>query len=94
MDLTADSAITQLDERVREVLSSCGRLSVDVSALRDHDDLFESGLSSHANIAVLLALEEEFGVEFPDRLLRKTTFESVSSIRGAISELLAATVTA
>ncbi len=60
MDLTEDGAITQLDERIRDVLSGSGRLFVDVSSLRDQDDLFEAGLSSHANIAVLLALEVEF----------------------------------
>ncbi len=36
----------------------------------------------------MLALEDAFGVEFPERMLRKSTFESISSIRQAITELL------
>ena len=35
----------------------------------------------------MLALEDEFEVEFPDQLLRKSTFASVASIRGALAQL-------
>jgi acyl carrier protein len=36
----------------------------------------------------MLGLEEKFDIEFPDRLLRRRTFESVETIRAAVSELL------
>jgi len=79
----------QLDETIREVLRQHGGLYVDVAKLADHEDLFRAGMSSHANVSVMLALEDAFGVEFPDRMLRRSTFESVAAIHAAVDELLA-----
>ena len=50
-------------------------------------ELYQAGLTSHASVNVMLALEGEFDVEFPDRMLKRSVFESVSAIRGAIEEL-------
>ena len=36
----------------------------------------------------MLALEDEFDVEFPDHLLRRQTFESVASICEGLAELM------
>jgi len=33
----------------------------------------------------MLALEEEFDVEFPDELLRRSSFESVAAIAAALA---------
>ena len=38
----------------------------------------------------MLALEDSFDIEFPDELLRKSTFASVKAIEGALTELGAA----
>jgi acyl carrier protein len=81
--------VTELDDEIREILASQGRLFVGSAALRDDQDLFRAGMTSYANVNVMLALEERFDVEFPDHMLRKSTFQSLSSIRSAISELLA-----
>jgi acyl carrier protein len=35
----------------------------------------------------MLALEDTFDVEFPDAMLRKSTFESIAAIRDALTEL-------
>jgi len=35
----------------------------------------------------MLALEDAFDIEFPERLLRRDTFESVAAIGSAIHEL-------
>jgi acyl carrier protein len=35
----------------------------------------------------MLGLEDAFDVEFPDRLLKRSVFESVASIAGAVEEL-------
>jgi acyl carrier protein len=80
--------VTELDDAIREILATQGRLFVNTAALRDDQDLFRAGMTSYANVNVMLALEERFEVEFPDHMLRKSTFQSLSSIRGAISELL------
>jgi acyl carrier protein len=72
------------------VPSMHARLAVDVADLSDDDDLFKLGMTSHASVSVMLALEDAFEVEFPERMLRKATFESIRSIQLAIVELVSA----
>ena len=55
--------------------------------LKDDSDLYEAGMTSHASVNVMLALEGAFDVEFPDRMLRRGVFESVSAIAAALTEL-------
>lgn len=72
---------------IRKVLAEHAKLGVDVSRLNDDEDLYRSGMTSHASVSVMLALEEEFDVEFPESMLRKSTFESISSIRAALMQV-------
>ena len=74
-------------DRIREVVAEFGRLAVDIATLADTDDLYRAGLTSHASVSLMLALEDAFDIEFPERLLRRQTFESIASIRGAIEQL-------
>ena len=76
-----------LNVTIRDVLEAHGRLPVSLSSLSDDDDLYENGLTSHASVNVMLALEDAFDVEFPDALLRKSTFESIKAIRGALESM-------
>jgi acyl carrier protein len=78
-----------IDERIRAVIGEYGRLSGDAGTLGDEDDLYAAGMTSHASVNLMLALENEFDVEFPDRMLRRSVFESVASIRAALLELTA-----
>jgi acyl carrier protein len=79
-----------MDDEIREVLAAHGRLSVDASSLSADADLYSAGLTSHATVNVMLALEDAFDIEFPDNMLRKATFSSVESLRAAVSQLLGA----
>jgi len=81
-----------VEEQIRAVVVEHGRLPVDVATLGVDDDLFRAGLTSHASVNLMLALEEAFDIEFPESMLRKSTFESISSITEAIDELTATTV--
>lgn len=80
------------NETIREVLSEHARLAVDVTTLTDVDDLYAAGLTSHASVNVMLALEDAFDIEFPDALLRKSTFGSIESIESAVNQLTTAGV--
>jgi acyl carrier protein len=74
---------------VREVLREHARLPVEVDTLSDDADLFAAGMTSHASVNLMLALEDAFDVEFPDRMLTRSVFESVGSITAAIDEISA-----
>jgi acyl carrier protein len=75
--------------KIRTILKEHGRLTKDAEALDDAADLYQAGMTSHASVNVMLALEGEFDVEFPDSMLKRSVFESVASIRTAIDELTA-----
>lgn len=75
-----------MEEVIRKILRDSGNLAVDVATVSDQDDLYERGLTSHACVNVMLALEDEYDFEFPDYLLRMSTFQSVDSIIGALGE--------
>jgi acyl carrier protein len=79
--------VSDVDAKIRSVLEEHGRFPVAVDTLGDSQDLYESGLTSHASVNVMLALEDEFDLEFPDALLRKSTFESIAAIRDALGTL-------
>jgi acyl carrier protein len=72
---------------VREIVQEHGRLAVDIEKLSDGDSLYEAGMTSHASVNVMLALEDAFDVEFPDEMLTRSVFESVASISSALARL-------
>jgi acyl carrier protein len=76
-----------MEDEIRRVLTEHARLAVDVGTLSDEDDLFEAGMTSHANVNVMLALEEAFDVEFPEATLKRATFESIAAISETLSQL-------
>ena len=78
-----------MNDDIRAILKEHGRLSVDVTTLTDESDLYQAGMTSHASVNVMLALEGKFDVEFPDRMLKRGVFESISAIKAAIEELTA-----
>ena len=75
---------------IREILREHGRLAVDVAALTDDSNLYEAGLTSHASVSLMLALEERFDIEFPERMLRRGAFASIAAIRTGLEELIGA----
>lgn len=79
--------MSDLEVTIRDVLAAHGHLSTSIASLKDDDDLYQRGLSSHASVNLMLALEDAFDVEFPDSLLRRDTFRSIASIREALGSL-------
>jgi acyl carrier protein len=76
-----------VNEEIRQIIKEHGRLPVDVDSLADDADLYEAGMTSHASVNVMLGLEDHFDLEFPDRMLKRSVFESISAIASALTEL-------
>lgn len=74
-------------ERIRKVLKEHGRLSRDSEQLGVSDDLYAAGMTSHASVNVMLALESEFDIEFPDQMLNRSVFDSIGAIAAAIAQI-------
>jgi acyl carrier protein len=78
---------TDMNDQIRQIIAAHGRMPVDVYALDDRADLYQAGMTSHASVNVMLALEDAFDIEFPDAMLTRSVFESIASIAAALMDL-------
>ncbi len=79
------SSTIELESQIRAVLAKHGRLATDALALAADADLYQAGMTSHASVNVMLALEGAFDIEFPDEMLKRSVFASIASIRDAVA---------
>ncbi len=77
----------QIETQIRSVLRDHARLSKPVDLIDSAADLYQAGMTSHASVNVMLALESAFDIEFADHMLKRSVFNSVASIRDAVAEL-------
>ena len=76
----------RMNERIRRVLASA-RPSAGRRRRRSPTTPTSTrpGMTSHASVNVMLALEDEFDVEFPDEMLKRSVFESIAAIAAALA---------
>ncbi|KQR96529.1 acyl carrier protein [Williamsia sp. Leaf354] len=79
-----------MQDQIRRILVSHGKMAVDAMSVDSSVDLYELGLTSHASVNVMLALEDEFDIEFPDTDLKKSTFATVDSLAAVVGRLVPA----
>ena len=85
----AERAGESMTEAILEIVKKHGRVGAAAERLTEETDLYQAGMTSHASVNVMLALEAQFEIEFPDRMLRRSVFASIGSIREAVEELKA-----
>ena len=73
--------------RIRQILRDTVGPKRNISAVGDTDNLFDAGLSSHDAMGLMIAIEEAFCTEFPDHLVHRDTFASVSAIAAALEQV-------
>ena len=74
-------------DRIRSLFARNEMLPFNVEALSDQDNLYDAGLTSFASVQMMLAIEEEFDIEFPEEMLTRRTFSSLAGIADAVSQL-------
>ncbi len=77
-----------MEETIAAIVVEHGRFVPDLSQLQYDTDLFEAGLTSHASAVIMTVIENDLGVTFPDHLLTRSTFHSVSSLAAAVEGML------
>lgn len=77
-----------MNNTIRELLKKHAGLPVNVDDLADAADLYAAGLSSFASVQLMLALEENFDIEFPDSLLNRKSFQSIDAIARSVESIL------
>ncbi len=69
------------------MLDTHGKLTSPAASLAAGADLYAHGMTSHASVNVMLAVEDAFEIEFPDELLTKETFSTIAAIADAVDSL-------
>lgn len=77
-----------MNSTIREILSKFGQLPVPVDTISDEADLYAAGLSSFASVQLMLGLEDAFDIEFPDSMLNRKSFASISAIETTVKAIL------
>lgn len=75
-----------MEDKIRHLLETAARLK-GASGLSLKANLFDAGMNSFGCVQLMLGIEEAFGIEFPDELLVRTTFETISVIKQNIIDL-------
>lgn len=79
--------MSSVSRSVRDVIAIHGRTVENLTKISDFDDLYAAGMTSHATVNVMLALENEFNVEFLISQLQRSSFQSINSICQLLSAL-------
>jgi acyl carrier protein len=69
-----------MSKTVRDLVAKFGKLPVSIDQVADDADLYAAGLTSFASVQLMLGIEEAFDIEFPDNLLNRKSFASISAI--------------
>ena len=77
-------------ESIRQLIASTAKLNVDVAALNDDSDLYDAGLTSLNTVNLMLAIEDQFDIEFDDDSLTRETFQSVNALSTVVASLVEA----
>lgn len=73
-------------EQIRELVIAHAGLPAGAE-LSDDTDLYRAGMKSFSSVQLMLALEESFGLEFPEEMLNRATFRSIGAIGRAVGAL-------
>ncbi|WP_405725220.1 acyl carrier protein [Streptomyces sp. NBC_01537] len=78
------------EQVVRAKLDAHAELQATADRLALTDDLYDHGLTSLAAARVMLAVEGELAIEFPEKWLGKALFSSIGRLTDACAELIGA----
>jgi acyl carrier protein len=76
-----------MKERIRKIVKDNAGLGARFEDIDCSTDLYRAGMTSYASVVLMIALENEFGLEFPDAMLSRGVFESIDAISNAIESL-------
>ncbi len=82
-----------IDRQVlRAVIDQHGGLDTAMARVADDADLYSLGMTSHAAVNVMLAVEDAFDIELPDAFLVRSTFRTIDNLATALAAVARGTV--
>jgi acyl carrier protein len=76
-------------ETIRRAIDTKGNLRVAARDLALRADLYAAGLTPLAAIEVMIEIEREFRIVFPDRMLVRDSMASIEKIASCLNEAVA-----
>lgn len=76
-----------IKDRLRSIVKDHAGLSLPVEKIEDSTDLYRAGMSSQGSVVLMIAVEAQFGVEFPDAMLSRDVFANIETIANAIERV-------
>lgn len=80
----------QIRDQLRAIVKHHAKINLPLDEISDTTDLYRAGMSSQGSVVLMIAVEGEFGVEFPDSMLSRNIFSSIESIAGAVETIMRA----
>lgn len=75
-------------DSIRNIVAATGKLTVHISELTDDSNLYDAGLTSLNTVNLMLAIEDQFDIEFDDDSLNRETFKSINALAGVVKALV------
>lgn len=73
---------------IRSIVIGEAQLPIDAQEISDTMDLDDVGITSLARMNVILALEDRFQITFPDEMMTRKNFSSISAMSKAVDAVL------
>lgn len=84
--LPATDAVIETRETLKAVIINILNLNIARNQIKEQSNLFDLGIDSMTVVSLVIAIEEEFGVQLPENLLSAATFERVDNLTRLILE--------
>lgn len=78
-------------EEIRNLVIETAQLPVNAQQISDNMDLDEAGITSLGRMNVILALEDRLQITFPDDMMTRTNFSSITAMSKTVRSVLSKT---
>lgn len=72
---------------IRRAIDKKGKLPLGAHLIAPWADLYEAGLTPFAAIQVMIEIEKELSIEFPDSMLNRESLASINSLYECLRKL-------
>jgi acyl carrier protein len=83
---SGDTAVDMAE--IRNIVLEKAQLPIDVQQVSDTTDLDDAGITSLGRMTVILALEDRLQITFPDEIMMRENFSSITAISKTVDALL------
>ncbi|MFT3929322.1 MAG: acyl carrier protein [Spongiibacteraceae bacterium] len=73
---------------IRNIVIEEAQLRIDAQTISDTTDLDDAGITSLGRMNVILALEDRFQITFPDEMMTRKNFASITAVSKTINALV------